>query len=380
MSIRKRNVTLTTHFERMTDPRVARTRLHLLVDVIAIAILGTICGVDYWEELPRFGNAKLDWLKKYLKLPNGIPSADTFSRVFQRLDPDEFMNCMSNWVSRLREETGEPIVGIDGQTLRGSAFGGCRALHLVRAWASANRLVLGQVACDEKSNEITAIPNLLKLIEIHGAIVTIDAMGCQTEIAKTIRERDAHYVLPVKGNQPKLEAAIQAVFELEMERQESGQRTPLRHHRTFEINSGREEERSYYIMSVPKDMAGAERWKDLKSIGMVIRRRVVKGVEEVQVHYYISSLPATVKRFARAVRGHWSIENKLHWMLDVNFGQDASTIRKGHSPEIASMLRQLALMLLTHHPDLKGSVKGKRKIAGWNNTVLEQTLAFFTGI
>ena len=380
MPIRKGSVTLTKQFEKMTDPRVARTRLHSLADVIVIAILGTICGAEYWEDLPRFGNAKLEWLKKYLELPNGIPSADTFCRVFQRLDPDEFMKCMSHWVSRLREESGEKIVDIDGQTLRGSAFGGCRPLHLVRAWASENRLVLGQIVCEEKSNEITAIPNLLKLIEIKGAIVTIDAMGTQTEIAKTIRERKADYVLPVKGNQPKLEAAVQAAFDLEMERQEPGQRTPLRYHRTFEIHAGREEERLYYIMPVPKDMPGAERWKDLKSIGMVIRRRVVQGVEELHVQYYITSLPARVKRFARAVRGHWSIENKLHWMLDVNFGQDASTTRKGHSPEIASMLRQLALTLLTHCPDLKGSIKGRRKIAGWNNGVLEQILAHFIGI
>jgi predicted transposase YbfD/YdcC len=380
MPIRNESVTLTTHFERMTDPRVARTRLHSLVDVIVIAILGTICGADYWEELPRFAESKLEWLKKYLKLPNGIPSADTFCRVFQRLDPDEFMKCMSHWVSRLREETGEEIIGIDGQTLRGSAFGGCRPLHLVRAWASENRLVLGQVVCDQKSNEITAIPDLLKLIEIQGAIVTIDAMGAQTEIAKTIRERKADYVLPVKGNQPKLEAALQAAFELEMERQEPGKRTPLRHHRTFEIHAGREEERLYYIMPVPKDMPGAERWKDLKSIGMVIRRRVVNGVEELHIEYYISSLSARVKRFARAVRGHWSIENNLHWTLDVTFAQDASTTRKGHGPEIASMLRQLALMLLTHYPNLKGSIKGRRKIAGWNNGVLERILAHFIGI
>jgi predicted transposase YbfD/YdcC len=380
MSIRQGSVTLTTHFEEMTDPRMARTRLHSLVDVIAIAILGTICGADYWEELPRFGAAKLEWLKKYLKLPNGIPSADTFCRVFQRLDPDEFMKCMSHWVSRLREETGEEIVGIDGQTLRGSGFGGCRALHMVRAWASENRLVLGQVVCDKKSNEITAIPDLLKLIQIQGAIVTIDAMGTQAEIAKTIRERKADYVLPVKGNQPKLAAAVGAAFDLELDRQEPGQRTPLRYHRTFESHAGREEERMYYVMPVPKDMPGAGRWKDLKSIGMVIRRRVVKGVEELHIQYYISSLSARVKRFARAVRGHWSIENKLHWMLDVNFAQDASTTRKGHSPEIASMLRQLALMLLTHYPDLKGSIKGRRKVAGWNNGVLEQILAHFIGI
>jgi predicted transposase YbfD/YdcC len=372
-----KDVTLTKHFEQMSDPRMARTRLHLLSDIITIAILGTICGADYWEDLPRFGKAKLEWLKKYLKLPNGIPSADTFRRVFQRINPDEFMKCMNGWVSQFREVTNQPIVDIDGQTLRGSAFGGCKALHLVRAWASDNNLVLGQIACDEKSNEITAIPKLLRLIEIHGAIVTIDAMGCQTEIAEMIRERKADYVLPVKGNQPKLESAISDAFQKELERESDGERPAFRQMRTFEIQSGREEQRCYYIMPVPKDLATADRWKDLKSIGMVIRTRVVNGIEEDHVQYYISSLPATVKRFARAVRGHWSIENKLHWMLDVSFAQDASTTRKGHAPEVASMLRQLALMILQHHPDLKGSLKGKRKIAGWNNEVLEAVLSRF---
>jgi predicted transposase YbfD/YdcC len=378
MSVGITNVRLTRHFEEMTDPRVMRTRLHLLCDVITIAILATICGADFWEDLPRFGNAKIKWLKKYLKLPNGIPCADTFRRVFSRLDPDEFMKRMQDWVSQFREVTNEPLVDIDGQTLRGSGFDGCRALHLVRAWASENNLVLGQVACEEKSNEITAIPKLLKLIEIHGAIVTIDAMGCQTEIAKSIRERGADYVLPVKGNQPTLEAAIEAAFVKEMERECDGKRTAFRHLRTFEIQSGREEERHYYIMPVPKGMPQADRWKDLKTIGMVIRRQVVNDVTVEHVQYYISSLTSTVKRFARAVRGHWSIENKLHWMLDVSFAQDASTTRKGHAPEVASMLRQLALMILQHHPDLKGSLKGKRKIAGWNNEVLEQVLSRFS--
>lgn len=371
------SVRLTTHFEKMTDPRVARTRLHLLSDIITIAILATICGADYWEELPRFAKAKSKWLMKYLKLPNGIPSADTFQRVFQRLNPDEFMKCMQGWVSQFRDVCSEPLVDIDGQTLRGSGFAGCKPLHLVRAWASENNLVLGQVACDEKSNEITAIPKLLQLIEIHGAIVTIDAMGCQTEIVESIRERGADYVLPVKGNQPKLEVAIDAAFEKALDDALNGDRPRFRHLRTCETQSGREEERDYYIMSVPKDLPRAERWKGLKTIGMVIRRQVVNGVESAHVQYYISSLSANVTRFARAVRGHWSIENKLHWMLDVTFAQDASTTRKGHAPEIASMLRQLALMILQHHPKLEGSLRSKRKIAGWNDEVLETILSYF---
>ena len=210
-------------------------------------------------------------------LPNGFDErkerrdADTFRRVFQRLDPDEFMKCMSGWVSQFGEETNEQIIGINGQTLRAApSYGGCQALHLVRAWASANNLVLGRIPCEAKSNEITAIPKLLRLIEIHGAIVTIDAMGCQTEIAKTIREEEADYVLPVKGNQPSLEKAIAEAFEKELECETEGKPTAMRHCRTIENQSGREEERHYYMMPAPKDLKQAKRWTDLKTIGMVV--------------------------------------------------------------------------------------------------------------
>ena len=244
-------------------------------------------------------------------------------------------------------------------------------MHLVRAWATQNRLVLGQQACAEKSNEITAIPSLLKLLELSGAIVTIDAMGCQTEIAEQIRERKADYVLAVKDNQPTLCTQIRKEFEHEMERAASGESPRFREHVTREKQHGREEERSYYQLAAPKSLTATGRWCDLRTIGMVIRRRIVNGIEAIEVQYYISSLPLGVKRFAHAVRAHWSIENSLHWMLDVNFAQDASRIRKDASPQIASMLRQLALMLLQHDTHIKGSIRGKRKIAGWNNDALE---------
>lgn len=370
-------VSITKHFETLTDPRVERTRWHDLLDVLVIALCGTICGCDSWEDLPRYGRAKLDWLRTWLRLENGIPSADTFARVFQRLNPDEFLHCMSAWVESLRQHVDGEIVAFDGQTLCGSGDSrqGARPLHLVRAWATQNRLVLGQQACAEKSNEITAIPKLLKLLELSGAIVTIDAMGCQTEIAEQIREGQADYVLAVKDNQPTLCTQIRQEFEHEMARAAQGESPRFREHVTRETRHGRDEERSYYQLPASQSLTASNRWRDLRTIGMVIRRRVVSGQETIQVHYYISSLPVGVKRFAHAVRAHWSIENALHWMLDVNFTQDASRIRKAASPQIASMLRQLALMLLQHDTHMKGSLRGKRKIAGWNNNALE---ALFT--
>ncbi len=375
-------VSITEAFETLTEPRVERTRYHDLIDIVVIAICGTICGCDSWEDLPRYGKAKFQWLRTFLRLPNGIPSADTFARVFQRLDPSEFMNCMSSWVDALRQRVVEEIVSIDGKTMCGSgnALGGTKPLHMVRAWASQHHLVLGQQACEEKSNEITAIPKLLELIELSGAIVTIDAMGCQTKIVEKIRAKKADYVLSVKDNQPTLKKQVAEAFEGEMERAANGKQPRLRQHVTREDKHGREEERSYYVLPAPKDLRQSKRWMDVKSIGMAIRRRTVKGEEQICVHYYISSLSPGVKRFARVVRSHWSIENSLHWVLDVNFAEDSSRIRKGASPEIASMLRQLALMILKHDTQFKGSLRGKRKIAGWNNKALETLLLNFTAV
>ena len=330
--------------------------------------------------MPKYGRQKRDWLRKFLRLRGGIPSADTFARVFQRLDPDEFLRCLSSWIESLRERASGEIVAIDGQTLRGSddrAFGGRGPLHLVRAWATENRLVLGQQACEEKSNEITAIPKLLKLLDLSEAVVTIDAMGCQTEIASQIREQQADYVLAVKDNQPKLCEAIRRAFEAEQARAVSGQSPRYRLHITRNTGHGRDEERTYYQLAAPQSLKASGRWRDLRTIGMVIRRRTIPGREQQEVHFYISSLPLGVHRFAHAVRSHWSIENRLHWMLDVNFAQDASRIRKGHSPEIASMLRQLALMILQRDTRLSGSLRCKRKQAGWNNDALETVLTHF---
>lgn len=363
-------------FVNLTDPRMSRTRWHNLQDIVMIAVCGAICDCNSWEDLPRYARAKRDWFRQFLKLPNGIPSADTFARVFQRLNPDEFLSCLSSIVSVLRKRVDGEGVAIDGQTLCGTDDVRFRQhpLHLVRAWATTNRLVLGQQACAEKSNEITAIPQLLKAIDLTGAIVTIDAMGCQTEIAQTIIERDADYVLAVKDNQPKLHAAIQKCFAEEMEAAATGKAPEFREHVERQIKRGREEERRYFMMPLG-DSPTFRRWRSAKTIGMVFRRRTIQGREQMEVHYYLCSICMGVKRFARAVRGHWGIENKLHWSLDVTFAQDASRIRKGSSPEIASMLRQTALMILEHDTQLKGSLRSKRKQAGWNDSLLETLLA-----
>ena len=367
-------------FVNLTDPRITRTRWHNLQDIVMIAVCGAICECNSWEDLPRYARAKRDWFRQFLELPNGIPSADTFARVFQRLDPNEFLSCLSSIVSVLRKKVDGECVAIDGQTLRGTDDERFRQhpLHLVRAWATTNRLVLGQQACAEKSNEITAIPQLLKAIDLTGTIVTIDAMGCQTEIAETIIERDADYVLAVKDNQPKLHAAIQDAFEKELEAAATGNAPAYREHVEQQKKRGREEERRYLMMPLG-DSPTFGRWRAAKTIGMVFRRRTIRGCEQMEVHYYLCSIRMGVKRFARTVRGHWGIENKLHWSLDVNFAQDASRIRKGSSPEIASMLRQTALMILEQDTQLKGSLKSKRKQAGWNDALLETLLSQITG-
>jgi predicted transposase YbfD/YdcC len=371
---------LADSFATLTDPRIPRTRWHKLVDIVTIAVCGAICECNSWEELPRYGRAKKRWLEGFLELPQGIPSADTFARVFQRLKPDEFLRCLSSVVAVLRRVESQEVVAIDGQTLRGSGDDrtGRHPLHLVRAWATTNRLVLGQQACAEKSNEITAIPQLLKVIDIAGAIVTIDAMGCQTEIADGIIERGADYVLAVKDNQPKLHAEIRNAFEQALERATSGLKPTLIEHVERQQKRGRTEERRYYLLPLPNGSATFGRWRAAKTIGMVIRRRTIPGCEQIEVHYYLSSLPLGVKRFARAARGHWGIENRLHWTLDVVFAQDASRIRKDSSPEIASLLRQLALMILQQDTRLSGSLRSKRKQAGWNDAYLESLLAQIT--
>src|SRR5436853_2018120 len=365
-------------FENLTDPRLDRTKRHSLPDIIILAVCATLGNANGWADIERFGNAKIDFFRTFLDLPNGIPPHDTFGRVFARLDPAALMACVQQWLDALGTAVAGEVVAIDGKTLRGSfdAAAGKNPLHLVSAWACEARLTLGQVAVDAKSNEITAIPLLLELLDLEGCIVTIDAMGCQKEIAAAIRAREADYVLAVKDNQPGWHRAVHEAF---MAHAENDFADPtLRRVKTVERSHGRDETREYYIAAAPAAVAASGQWPDVRSIGMVSRTRVVDGEETDELVYYASSLPPTVKRFAKAGRGHWGIENRLHWSLDVIFGEDRSRARKDHSPLNLGMLRRLALAILQKDTSVKDNLRGKRLRAGWDEEVLLKLLTGFS--
>ena len=359
-----------THFAALPDPRRERRRLHRLLDLLAIAICAVIAGCDDWVEVAAYGRKKLDWLKTFLPLPNGIPSHDTFGRVFSRLDPHAFQRCFLRWVEAVQTATGGKLVAIDGKTLRHSfdTAAGRSALHLVSAWAGQNHLALGQRAVGGKSNEITAIPELLALLDLTGAVVTLDAMGCQKEIVSAIRDRGADYVITVKGNQGTLYDDLSDYFIDCLDNDFAA--VPYRYQRRVERGHGRREARHYYVTEVPEALRTRDQWRDLRSVGMVYAERQV-GAGEIggETRFFISSLRPEVKAFARAVRGHWGIENGLHWVLDVAFGEDQSRVRKDHGPENLAWLRRVAVSLLRNEPT-KASIKCKRKMAGWDDEYL----------
>jgi predicted transposase YbfD/YdcC len=357
-------------FSEIADPRIERTRRHLLSDVLTLAVLAVIAGAEGWEDIAEFGRSKHEWLKQYLSLENGIPSHDTISRVFRALKPNVFNSALMQWMETLHEQLGFQQIAIDGKTLRRSHDRSSMqaTLHLVSAWSVANQLVLGQEATAAKSNEITAIPKLLQILELKGAIVTIDAMGCQKEIAQEIVGGGGDYVLAVKDNQPTLHAAISDHF-LHLHETDFAD-CEVRRLTTLDEGHGRHERRTYYVTPLPKSMQSfAADWKQLTSIGQAINITFREGREVADIRYFILSLPPQVKRFATAVRGHWSIENSLHWTLDMAFREDESRIRKDHGPENFATLRRTALGLIKKDKS-KGSVKKKRKRAGWNNAAL----------
>jgi predicted transposase YbfD/YdcC len=367
------SIAVVAHFRRLADPRVERTKKHPLLDIVVLAICAVICGAEGWAEIAEFGRQKQAWLKRFLRLPHGIPSHDTIARVFRRLKPQEFQQCFLSWTCALQRELGVKQVAIDGKTLRRSfdRASAKSALHLVSAWTTKNRLVVAQQAVDSKSNEITAIPELLRLLELKGAIVTLDAIGCQKSIVNQVIEAEADYVLAVKDNQPTLHAAVQEHFLYLHENECINRRA--RHHRSRSQDHGRTVERHYYICSIPKSSAwNALRaaWPGLRSIGQVITwTHRGDGQETSGVRYYISSLPPKVKQFAHAVRSHWGIENSLHWVLDVSFDEDGSRIRKDHGPENFALLRRLATSMIRRDTS-PGSIRRKRKRAGWSNPAL----------
>jgi predicted transposase YbfD/YdcC len=371
------------HFEEMDDPRSHVNRLHLLVDVIVISILGVLAGADGPLAIAKWAAAQEHWLKQYLRLPNGVPSRDTIGRVLQSLKPSAFQRCFAAWLTSLNEEQSDAKkdqedesprqIALDGKCLRRShARGrGLGAMYLVSAWTTDQGIALGQYAVEEKSNEITAIPQLLDQLDLTGAVVTIDAAGCQRNIADEIIAGGGDYVLALKGNQETLYRNVVEFFAKQLE--EDFGDTPVSRYEEHERGHGRIEDRYYYQISVPTDFPQREKWTGLKTFGLAIRRCIINGKETIDHRYYINSLPRHGRRFAGYVRGHWSIENNLHWVLDMTFREDESRVRDRCLADNLGWLRRLALTLLKQHPG-KDSIAMKRRLAGWSVGFLMQVL------
>jgi predicted transposase YbfD/YdcC len=371
-------------FERLQDPRINRSKVYLLIDILFISVAATLAGADGPTDIAAFATDKLEWCRRFVKLEGGVPSHDTIGRVISLIKPLEFQKAFLEWVTSFVDpDTSSPVVPrlvpIDGKTVRGSgkAKDRANALHIVSAWATASGLSLGQVAVGEKSNEITAIPELLKRLELTGAIVSIDAMGCQKQIAQQIVNGGGDFLLALKDNQRKFSADVREFFEQRHELDDF-QDYGVRCYTTTETSRGRVETRHYYTAPLPASLNQYKRpWSGLRSIGQVITHVESQGKESDAVRYYISSRPARVREFARAVRGHWGIES-MHWVLDVVFSEDRSRIRNGSGPENFSALRKFVVGLLKRDTS-RGSMAGKRKRAAWSTKFLEK-LMFFNGI
>jgi predicted transposase YbfD/YdcC len=373
MSSRLSQSNIRTFFKPLPDPRLRRKRIkHPLLNLVVMALCGTIAGADTWEEIVQFAVDRHDWLSRFLDLSEGVPSHDTFGRVFAALDPVAFQKCLLAWVQRLHEVTQGQIIAIDGKVVREAMArsGKQGPMTLVSAWATANHVCLGQVAGPEGSNELAALPKLLELLDLHGAIVTLDALGCQKEIVAQIVEQGGDYVIAVKGNQEKLEATVHEIMNkaLEIDTQAA---TIVR----TEESHGRHERRLYTAFEVPHDIAGLADWRGLKSLLMVVRETIDnKGDTHTGIRYYISSLPPQVKQLAAAVRSHWSIENNMHWVLDVAFREDRNRAQAEHSQANLGVLRRTALSMLKNATGLKGSIHCRRQQTAWNEKTLDNVL------
>lgn len=365
-----RKKSIESFFSEIEDHR-HHNKLHKLIDVIIIAICGVVAGADTYEQIENFGRKRKKWLSKFLELPRGIPSHDTFGRILERMNPNEFQNSFKRWIEFVTERTKGQVIAIDGKTLRRShdKSNDKKAIHMVSAWASSNQVVLGQLKTEEKSNEITAIPHLLKLLDISGCIITIDAMGTQKKIAGTIIEKDGDYILAVKENQKSLYDDVVLFFDQMEAMKESGH--VFDEDTTVDGDHGRIETRRYVMTSDIDWLQGKENWPGLTSLGMVESTREEKGKCSHEKRYYISSLECDAEKFGHAVRSHWGIENSVHWVLDIAFREDESRVRKGSAPENFAAIRHIALNLLRNNKTFKGSVKTKRLNAAMDTDYLE---------
>jgi len=374
---------LVAHFARVPDPRIERRKDHDLVDILVMGVCTLLCAGETFNDMEDFGKAKYDWFKSFLRLRNGIPSHDTFNRVFAALDPKEFLDCFLRWTQSLREAVPQEIVALDGKALRRALNKDQSVKYVVSAWAESNGLVLGQLKVADKSNEITAVPELLRVLELSGCIVTIDAMGCQKKIAKEIIEADADYVLALKGNQETVHQEVKSFLDAALlERQTprlagaklSTAAATLASVETVEKDHGRLETRRYFQSDQLNWFADRPKWEGLKSVGMVESTREVDGKTTVERRYYLSSLPLGAQTFARAVRTHWGVENKVHWVMDVCFREDQSRARAGYAAENLATLRRLALNLLKREKTKKRGIRGKQLNASWDHAYLLRLL------
>jgi predicted transposase YbfD/YdcC len=361
------------HFAELKDPRIDRKKLHSLSDILIIAICAVICGAEEWSEIELFGKAKKKWFKSFLQLPNGIPSHDTFARVFSRLNPAEFHKCFLSWLDYLKSSTSLDIIAIDGKTVRNSfdKASSKAAIHMVSAWSSNNSCVLGQVKVDEKSNEITAVPKLLEVLELTDCIVTMDAMGCQKEHATTITSKGGDYIFALKGNQGHFHEEVKSFCEDAINSDFDG--IDQKSFQTTEKGHGRIDIRRYHLITDLSWSKKAGEWCGLRAVGLVRSTRKIEGKETNETRIYCTSL-TDAKAFARGVRRHWNVENQLHWVLDVAFKEDKCRIRKDNAPENFSILRHIALNQLKKEKSIKNGIKSKRLKAGWDEQYLLQVL------